>query len=110
MAGKFIAVLRSLQKRLLSQAKRSKNPHLYECEEADVSKGVKEGHFSVVAAIGEEPTKFMVPLNYLSHPTFVRLLEQAAEEYGFCHEGALEIPCWPFEIESLLAEQWRCCC
>lgn len=72
-----------------------------------VPKDVKEGHFAVVAVDGEEPKRFVVPLSCLTHPMFLRLLEQAAEEYGFDHEGALTIPCHPSEVEKILADQWQ---
>ncbi|KNA22556.1 hypothetical protein SOVF_032920 [Spinacia oleracea] len=65
---------------------------------------VKEGHFAVVAVDGVETKRFMVPLSYLTHPMFLVLLEKAAEEYGFDHEGALTIPCTPTEIDNILAE------
>lgn len=76
-------------------------------DSAYVPADVKEGHFAVIAVDGQEPKRFVVPLNSLTHPPFLRLLEQAAEEYGFDHEGALEIPCRPSELESILAEQWQ---
>ncbi|EXC31777.1 hypothetical protein L484_020601 [Morus notabilis] len=71
-----------------------------------VPQDVKEGHFAVIAVKGDEPKRFVVPLSCLAHPTFLRLLEQAAEEYGFDREGALNIPCRPCELEKILAEQW----
>ncbi|EOY34460.1 hypothetical protein QUC31_018426 [Theobroma cacao] len=74
---------------------------------AHVPEDVKEGHFAVVAECGEEPRRFVVPLSYLTHPRFLMLLEQAAEEYGFDREGALAIPCRPSELERILAEQWQ---
>ncbi|XP_034689262.1 auxin-responsive protein SAUR50-like [Vitis riparia] len=76
-------------------------------DSAYVPPDVKEGHFAVIAVDGQEPKRFVVPLNFLTHPPFLRLLEQAAEEYGFDHEGALTIPCRPSELERLLAEQWQ---
>ncbi|XVF05733.1 hypothetical protein REPUB_Repub05bG0197700 [Reevesia pubescens] len=73
-----------------------------------VPEDVKEGHFAVVAEYGEEPRRFVVPLSHLSHPKFLMLLEQAAEEYGFGREGALTIPCPPSELERILADQqWQ---
>ncbi|WCJ40977.1 SAUR-like auxin-responsive protein family [Euphorbia peplus] len=79
-----------------------------ECEEeVSVPKDVKEGHFAVIAVESEQPKRFVVPLSYLSNPTFLKLLELAAEEYGFDHQGALPIPCRPYELERILAgEQW----
>ncbi|KAF8039936.1 hypothetical protein BT93_B2223 [Corymbia citriodora subsp. variegata] len=64
---------------------------------------VKKGHFAVVALEGGQPKRFVIPLTYLAHPTFLRLLELAAEEYGFDHEGALAIPCEPSELERILS-------
>uniref|UniRef100_A0A7N0REI1 Small auxin up regulated protein n=1 Tax=Kalanchoe fedtschenkoi TaxID=63787 RepID=A0A7N0REI1_KALFE len=63
---------------------------------------VKKGHFSVVAMDNGNAKKFVVPLCYLSNPSFLRLLEHAAEEFGFEHEGALCIPCRWNELESIL--------
>ncbi|ESW04302.1 hypothetical protein PHAVU_011G083900 [Phaseolus vulgaris] len=70
-----------------------------------VAEDVKEGHFVVIAKakdIGEEAKRLVVPLSCLKNPTFLRLLEEAAEEYGFDQHGALTIPCRPSELEKLL--------
>ncbi|XP_057451086.1 auxin-responsive protein SAUR71-like [Lotus japonicus] len=67
----------------------------------------KEGHFAVIADDGEEQKRFVVPLSCLRNSTFVRLLEQAAEDYGFDQGGVLTIPCRPNELEMLLAQQWQ---
>lgn len=72
-----------------------------------VPQDVKEGHFAVIAVDGHQQKRFVISLSYLTHPMFLRLLEQAAEEYGFDHEGALTIPCRPSELERILAERWR---
>lgn len=72
-----------------------------------VPEDVKEGHFAVIAMKGEQPKRFVISLSYLSHPRFLKLLERAAEEYGFDHEGALTIPCRPSELEMILAERWQ---
>lgn len=73
----------------------------------NVPEDVKEGHFAVIAMKGEQPKRFVISLSYLSHPRFLKLLERAAEEYGFDHEGALTIPCRPSELEMILAERWQ---
>ncbi|KAL4591568.1 hypothetical protein LXL04_004537 [Taraxacum kok-saghyz] len=67
-----------------------------------VPEDVKEGHFAVIAADDDEETRFVVPLVYLGHPSFQRLLERAAEEYGFGTEGALKVPCRSSELEWIL--------
>ncbi|XP_019055014.1 PREDICTED: auxin-responsive protein SAUR23-like [Nelumbo nucifera] len=54
---------------------------------------VPKGHFAVY--VGEAQKKrFIVPISYLSHPSFQDLLGQAEEEFGFHHPmGGLTIPC-----------------
>nr|XP_043612201.1 auxin-responsive protein SAUR50-like [Erigeron canadensis] len=90
-----------LQKGLFLAKKR---PDSYTDQEM-VPKDVKEGHFAVIASDEYVERRFVVPITYLRHPSFLRLLEKAAEEYGFDHEGALMIPCRPSELEWLLEEQ-----
>ncbi|EXB22451.1 hypothetical protein L484_002176 [Morus notabilis] len=63
---------------------------------------VKEGHFAVLAAKGDERKRFVVKLKYLTSPAFLRLLEQAEEEYGFEQIGALIVPCRPDELRKIL--------
>ncbi|ERN19866.1 auxin-responsive protein SAUR50 [Amborella trichopoda] len=71
-----------------------------------IPKDVKEGHFVVLAFEKGDIKRFVVPLGCLRHPAFMRLLEQAEEEFGFNQKGALVIPCHPSELESILSEQW----
>ncbi|KAF7805629.1 Ribosomal protein [Senna tora] len=57
----------------------------------EVPEDVKEGHFAVIAEDGGmSPKRFVVPLRCLTHPTFLKLLEEAAEEYGFEQEVVVE--------------------
>ncbi|KAK9266374.1 hypothetical protein L1049_013984 [Liquidambar formosana] len=102
-------VVEKLQKSLSLGKKWASNLDKFEevTDPTTVPDDVKEGHFAVMAVDDEEPRRFVVPLTYLTHPAFLRLLEQAAEEYGFDHEGALTIPCRPCELERILAEQWQ---
>lgn len=67
-----------------------------------VPKDVKEGHFAVIAIKGEEKKRFIVALDYLTDPDFMRLLEQAKEEYGFEQKGALVVPCRPQELQKII--------
>ncbi|KAJ4832433.1 hypothetical protein Tsubulata_042893 [Turnera subulata] len=66
---------------------------------------VKKGHFAVTAVLGGEPKRFTVELKYLSDPAFLRLLEEAQEEYGFQQQGVLEVPCQPEELEKILHQR-----
>ncbi|KAL9238273.1 hypothetical protein vseg_012719 [Gypsophila vaccaria] len=56
-------------------------------------KGVPKGHIAVY--VGEtEMKRYVVPLTYLSHPSFQDLLRHAEEEFGYNHPmGGLTIPC-----------------
>ncbi|KAK1357436.1 Auxin-responsive protein SAUR50 [Heracleum sosnowskyi] len=95
---KLKVVVEKLQKSLLLGKK--------SYDEDDVPQDVKEGHFAVIAEDeNENKTRFVVPLSYLSHPTFLSLLEQAADEYGFDHGGALTIPCRPAHLQKILAQE-----
>ncbi|KAJ8899828.1 hypothetical protein K2173_019531 [Erythroxylum novogranatense] len=68
-----------------------------------VPKDVKKGHFAVVAVNGNgEAKRFVLELNYLSDPAFLRLLELAKEEYGFQQKGVLLLPCQPGELQNIL--------
>ncbi|KAA0049711.1 hypothetical protein IC582_001476 [Cucumis melo] len=57
------------------------------------SDSIPKGHLAVY--VGETQRKrFVVPVSYLSHPSFKTLLSQAEEEFGFHHPmGGLTIPC-----------------
>ncbi|KAJ7978547.1 Auxin-responsive protein [Quillaja saponaria] len=63
--------------------------NLFAKQAADVPKG----HFAVY--VGErEKKRFIVPLSFLSQPSFQELLSKAEEEFGFNHPmGHLTIPC-----------------
>lgn len=67
-----------------------------------LSKGVKQGHFVVIATRGWRAERFVIELGYLNDPEFLKLLKRAEEEFGFSHEGALEIPCHPDDLHRVL--------
>ncbi|MED6121473.1 hypothetical protein PIB30_030441 [Stylosanthes scabra] len=73
----------------------------------EVATSALEGHFAVIAMKGgddeeEEKRRFMVELDYLNDPAFLKLLEMAKEEYGFQHKGALALPCTPQQLGNIL--------
>ncbi|XP_076909387.1 auxin-induced protein 15A-like [Bidens hawaiensis] len=97
-----LLIIEKLQKGLLQ----AKNWNIgFGSGKEKVPEDVKEGHFAVIAVDGYEEWKFVVPLGYLDRPCFQRLLERAAEEYGFDHEGALMVPCSPMELEWMLTHE-----
>ncbi|CAK8536194.1 unnamed protein product [Lathyrus sativus] len=98
--GSIVKLIEKLQKRLLLVRNKSSSTY--------VPEDVKEGHFAVIAEgmKEQESERFVLPLSCLTNPIFVKLLEQAEEEYGFDHEGALTIPCKPSELHKML-QQWQ---
>ena len=61
---------------------------------------VPKGHF--VVYVGENRSRYIVPISILRCPRFQTLLHQAEEEFGFDHEGGLTIPCDEDVFESLI--------
>ncbi|XP_034694125.1 auxin-responsive protein SAUR71-like [Vitis riparia] len=62
-----------------------------------------KGYFSVLAMGNGEPKKFLVALNYLAYPPFVKLLEAAEQEFGFDQQGVLAVPCEANKSETMFA-------
>ncbi|CAI0435301.1 unnamed protein product [Linum tenue] len=60
---------------------------------------VPKGHF--VVYVGENRSRYIVPISFLSRPEFQTLLHQAAEEFGFDHDMGLTIPCEEVVFQSL---------
>jgi SAUR family protein len=62
-------------------------------EAAFTTKIVPKGYFAVY--VGEyQKKRFILPMSYLNEPSFQKLLNEAAEEFGFDHPmGGLTIPC-----------------
>ncbi|KAI3716550.1 hypothetical protein L1987_67503 [Smallanthus sonchifolius] len=102
---KLKVVVEKLQKSLLQAKNQGSRNTSFGSGQETVPEDVKEGYFSVIAALDGEERRFVVPLAYLDRPSFQRLLKRAAEEYGFDHEGALMVPCRPSELEWMLASR-----
>lgn len=101
-------LIRKLQKGLWVLAARGHDHSKFDEEmEAPsvVPDDVKEGHFAVFAVMGTDKKRFVVELEYLSSPAFLRLLEQAKEEYGFRQKGALVVPCRPADLQKILQDK-----
>ncbi|OIV93702.1 hypothetical protein TanjilG_16553 [Lupinus angustifolius] len=53
---------------------------------------VPKGYFAVY--VGENMKRFVIPISYLSHPSFQELLNQAEDKFGYDRPtGGLTIPC-----------------
>ncbi|KAF8395261.1 hypothetical protein HHK36_019203 [Tetracentron sinense] len=108
----MLGIIKEKLKMSLSLSKTSNSDHddeflekmsMLEAEEV-VPEDVKEGHFVVLAVDNGESKRFVIELVYLTHPRFLRLLEQAEEEFGFEQEGALTVPCQPDELRRILED------
>ncbi|MCE3052494.1 hypothetical protein HAX54_052763 [Datura stramonium] len=72
-------------------------------EEEEVPNDVKEGHFAVfTVSPEEEPKRFIVELHWLTNPSFLKLLKQAEDEFGFQQKGVLQVPCHAEELQMIL--------
>ncbi|MBA0683058.1 hypothetical protein Goshw_021781 [Gossypium schwendimanii] len=60
---------------------------------------VPKGHFAVY--VGENRSRYIVPISFLTHPEFQCLLRRAEEEFGFDHDMGLTIPCEEVVFRSL---------
>ncbi|CDP21647.1 unnamed protein product [Coffea canephora] len=58
---------------------------------------VKKGFLAVEVGLEDEGNKgfqrFVIPISYLYHPLFQRLLDKAHEVYGYQVNGPLRLPC-----------------
>ncbi|KAL2342874.1 hypothetical protein Fmac_004159 [Flemingia macrophylla] len=69
---------------------------------------VKKGWLAVEVEEEEEEEggceRFMIPISYLYHPLFKKLLDKAYEVYGYHAEGPLKLPC---SVDDFLHLRWR---
>ena len=53
---------------------------------------VPKGYLAVY--VGDKMKRFVIPISYLSQPSFQDLLNQAEEQFGYDHPmGGITIPC-----------------
>ncbi|KAF5463006.1 hypothetical protein F2P56_018962 [Juglans regia] len=88
------AALKQILKRCSSFGKK----HGYNNEE-DLPDDVPKGHF--VVYVGENRSRYIIPISWLAHPQFQSLLQRAEEEFGFNHDMGLTIPCEEVVFRSL---------
>ncbi|KDP28782.1 hypothetical protein JCGZ_14553 [Jatropha curcas] len=73
-------------------------------EEAIIDKPVTvpKGHLAVY--VGQKDGDFhrvLIPVIYINHPLFGKLLREAEQEYGFNQQGGITIPCRYSEFERV---------
>ncbi|KAH7655743.1 Small auxin-up RNA protein [Dioscorea alata] len=67
---------------------------------------VKKGWLAVRVGLEEDEggfIRFVIPISYLYHPLFKRLLEAAHEAYGYHSTGPLKLPC---SVDDFLHLRW----
>lgn len=67
--------------------------------ECDHPSDVPKGHF--VVYVGENRTRYITPISFLTNPEFQCLLRRAEEEFGFDHDRGIIIPCDEVVFQSL---------
>ncbi|KAJ0251046.1 hypothetical protein HA466_0134410 [Hirschfeldia incana] len=92
-AASQAASLKKILKRCSSLGKKNQG----NCYFSDVPKG----HFPVY--VGQQRSRYVVPISWLAHPEFQTLLQLAEEEFGFEHDMGLTIPCDEVVFQSLIS-------
>jgi SAUR family protein len=73
------------------------------------SKGVDVPKGYLAVYVGEKMKRFVIPISYLSQPSFQDLLNQAEEQFGYDHPtGGLTIPCRE-EVFSYITSHLNLC-
>ncbi|XP_060174433.1 protein SMALL AUXIN UP-REGULATED RNA 51-like [Lycium barbarum] len=96
------AVLKQILKRCSSLGKKN---NYNDDDENGLPIDVPKGHFAVY--IGENRTRYIIPISFLSYPQFQCLLHRAEEEFGFDHDMGITIPCEEIVFQSLISSMLR---
>ncbi|XP_073134148.1 auxin-responsive protein SAUR50-like [Henckelia pumila] len=62
---------------------------------------VPKGHFAVY--VGDNRSRYVVPISFLSSHEFQMLLQSAEDEFGFHHHMGLTIPCQEEAFQSIIS-------
>ncbi|XP_010526792.1 PREDICTED: auxin-induced protein 15A-like [Tarenaya hassleriana] len=84
-------------KQILKSLGKKKQRRNHDMEGEDVPRG----HFPVY--VGENRSRYVVPISWLTHPQFQTFLQQAEDEFGFVHDTALTIPCDELLFRSFIS-------
>lgn len=72
-------------------------------EKKEVMKDIPKGCFAVLVGQGGEQQRFVIPVIYINHPLFIKLLKVAEEEYDFHQKGPITIPCHVEQFRTVQA-------
>nr|GMC58176.1 auxin-responsive protein SAUR32 [Ipomoea batatas] len=68
--------------------------HVHHVKQKEDLRSIPKGCLAIMVGQGEEEQqRFVIPVIYINHPLFLQLLKDAEEEYGFKHDGPINIPC-----------------
>jgi len=62
---------------------------------------VPKGFLVVCVGRGDESQRFWIPVLHFNDPLFAELLKEVEDEYGFDHEGVINIPCDVSDFQNL---------
>ncbi|EPS72391.1 hypothetical protein M569_02373 [Genlisea aurea] len=68
-------------------------------KDEDLPVDVPKGHLAVY--VGENRSRYIIPISFLSHPHFKSLLTRAEEEFGFHSPMPLTLPCEELHFRTL---------
>ncbi|KAB2023250.1 hypothetical protein ERO13_A06G005100v2 [Gossypium hirsutum] len=92
------AVIKQILKRCSSLGKKQQS-YDDQQQQGGLPLDVPKGHF--VVYVGQNRSRYIVPISFLTRPEFQKLLHQAEEEFGFDHDMGLTIPCEEVVFQSL---------
>ncbi|XP_010413202.1 PREDICTED: auxin-induced protein 15A-like [Camelina sativa] len=81
--------------------KRCSNLRKMKNQEDDLPQDVPKGHFPVY--VGQNRSRYIVPISWLDHSEFQTLLRLAEEEFGFNHVMGITLPCDEVFFRSLIS-------
>ncbi|KAE8654038.1 Auxin-induced protein X10A [Hibiscus syriacus] len=93
------ALIKQILKRCSSLGKKQQQGYGDDDEQKRLPVDVPKGHF--VVYVGQNRSRYIVPISFLTRPEFQSLLHQAEEEFGFGHDMGLTIPCEEVVFRSL---------
>ncbi|KAL0449753.1 UNVERIFIED_CONTAM: Auxin-responsive protein SAUR50 [Sesamum latifolium] len=74
---------------------------LKKCSTFGKKHDVPKGHFAVY--VGDNKSRYVVPITFLANPEFQNLLQRAEEEFGFQHDMGITLPCDEQDFCSLIS-------
>ncbi|XP_073276345.1 auxin-responsive protein SAUR50-like [Primulina huaijiensis] len=86
----------------VSQIKQKLSKHKGdETEDQWLPSDVPKGHFAVY--VGDDRSRYVVPISFFSSHEFQMLLQSAEEEFGFDQHMGLTIPCQEEAFRSIIS-------